>query len=90
VPWQFADGVKVASCGDTAFLLDVSRAKYFGLNEIGTEVCLGIEANEDTESIVRRIECRYSGADHEQIVRDVLEFLNHLDKLNICRKDRER
>lgn len=65
-------------------MVNIDMGKYYGLDEIGTIIWAMLENPVKIESIIEKLAEEYSG-ERDKIERDVLKFLEKLEKERIIK-----
>lgn len=69
--------VLAADVGGEIVLMSVERGKYFGLDEVGSEIWRAIEAPTDVAALCNRLLRNYDGL-ADVVERDVIALLHQL------------
>ncbi len=69
--------LSITAIGDETVLLDLSTGKYFGLNDVGSEVIEALKANHGVEQIVEQLVQRFD-VGQAQALNDTQTLLDQL------------
>ncbi|PRA03653.1 MULTISPECIES: PqqD family protein [unclassified Paenibacillus] len=67
-------------------LFDTKRGLFYGIDEIGADIWMGIESGLDMDAIFTLMQHKYAGVSRQQLYIDIETFIAELKRSKLIKK----